>query len=361
MNSSAGKLPVIPSKAYLSPRPLDIANVVIFPLTGVYLLLNKSISIYVVLKIIRKDRNYGNMFSYLLANELADLIMGITSSFTALFRCGNLCEIGYTYFTKVFEILVYSYTNSMLIIFVTFLEIAFALERLQSFNVSHTEKLKFKTKIIIMAIAAVISTLPNYLLSRSVKPLGIDGKTNATLYTMANQDFVDNNQYVSIILFILLILRGPGLYLVILVLNVIVLYKFRLRLKEKSKLNIITSLRTNDSSNRSESNNNPANNIKSRSNLNEREVETKKSNKEIAVTRVLLALGLNFLIGNILASTTALSYLIFGARSIIFLVYSLVGITLAVFSFGNNILIYYYTSPVYRRYFHRSFRFLKKD
>lgn len=358
MNSSIRKLPVLPSTANLSPALLDIANVIIFPIIGFYLFLNKSISIYVVLKITQKNRNYGNMFKYILANELADFLLAISATFIAVFRCGNLCEIGYTYFSKLFEIVFYAYMNNVFMIFNTFLEISFTIERLHAFDVNHKEKFSFRTKLMIMIIIALVSSLPNYILARSIKPLGIYEKTNQTLYIMANQDIVDNNQYINISLHILLVLRGPGLYLMVLALNLILLQKFRLRFAEKSKLSVNKSLKKIEITNVSDLHTNctqKAGNL----NLNEREVEANKSNKETAVTRVLLSLGINFLAGNVFSSTTSLFYLILGSRSIIFLVYSLVSITLLLVTHGNNIVIYYYTSPIFRKTFDKSFKFLK--
>ena len=66
----------------------------------------------------------------------------------------------------------------------------------------------FRTKLIIWFVVAIIVCIPNYLLSRTVSPIGKLVKNNKSeiIYGVVN-NFIGNNSYAQIFLFIMSLLR----------------------------------------------------------------------------------------------------------------------------------------------------------
>ena len=135
-----------------------------------------------------------------------------------------------------FEIISFYYLNNVLLILITFLDLSFAIERLKAFDLNHKEKVKFKTKLNIMILVAIITTVPNFLVSLTVKPIGIvlNGNSTETSFIIANNDLV-YNFIIDLSLGIMSFIRGPILYLVILVINLIVFIKFKKRIKDSKQ------------------------------------------------------------------------------------------------------------------------------
>lgn len=132
------------------------------------------------------------MFNYMLSFEIADSVIALIVGFVGIFRCGALCRLGYRYVTKLLELVFYSYVANALQVFQTFLEIAFALERIQAFRASTPTSMRFRNQIIIMMTVALLVSLPNYLIVRSVTPLGVLNETGEVLYQIGVSDFVQN-------------------------------------------------------------------------------------------------------------------------------------------------------------------------
>jgi hypothetical protein len=72
----------------------------------------------------------------MLTFEISECFIATIMVFGGLFRCGNLCDIGYNYITKVFELVFYSFIANVLQQFETFIEISFALQRIQAFELT---------------------------------------------------------------------------------------------------------------------------------------------------------------------------------------------------------------------------------
>ena len=113
-------------------------------------------------------------------------------------------------------------------------------------------------------------------------------------------------------------------------------------MNEKKKLVLVYSRPTTDS---------PSDQLKI--NENQKNILETKSSR---VTRILLAMSLNFLIGNVVHSTSTLTYFIFGSRSQVYQIYSTTGVVFSSASRLANVVIYYNMSSVFQKYFRKIFR-----
>ena len=132
------------------------------------------------------------MFYFMFTFEFCECCTAQTLMIRAVFRCSSLCSLGYNFVTKVFELVLYSYASNILLQLQTFLEIAFALERIKAFSKSTTTKMKFKKQLIIMLIVAAISAMPNYIIKKSIAAFGVLDNTNQTVYRIVTRDFAQN-------------------------------------------------------------------------------------------------------------------------------------------------------------------------
>lgn len=320
------------SKLSLSSRITDIFNLYILPAISISGIVIKIMSIKILTKILKKKENYASMFHYMLTNETIDLFNCFIIVFTALFRCGPYCPFGYTYLSKLYELIFYLYTTNMLQQIQTLLEISFSIERLQSFTAKKKSQITFRTKLFIWVVTAVVITAPNYVLSRTVAPIGVLITNNKTevLYGVVN-NFISNNFYGQIFLFILNLVRGFMLFNVLLIVSIIVVIKFRFHLKSKS---LVTG--------------NPNKN---------HEIDPKKKiKKENRVTRMVLSMSLNYIIGSFLASLSPILFQV-GLNSTIYNYYGSVANITTYLSHGTYILLYYNFNTTFRRIFLETFCF----
>lgn len=150
------------------------------------------------------------MFNYMLSFEIADFFNAFFLCFIGIFRCGALCNIGYAYITKLFQLI---FLFNVLQIYQTFLEVGFALERIKAFSTKGVNsQMKFRYQVAIMMIVAIITTLPNYLVTRSIVPFGILSGTNQILYQISQSNFFQDKHW-TIFLFVFALVRTLFLYI----------------------------------------------------------------------------------------------------------------------------------------------------
>ncbi len=271
------------------------------------------------------------MFYFMFTFEFCECCTAPTLMIRAVFRCSSLCSLGYNFVTKVFELVLYSYASNVLLQLQTFLEIAFALERIKAFSKSTTTKMKFKKQLIIMLIVAAISAMPNYLIKKSIAAFGVLDNTNQTVYRIVTRDFAQNNTW-TVILFVILVLRTLALSFVILIVNVTAIFKYKKLMREKEIL--LFGQNTSD--------------------LNESRRKSvakkfrKKVKKETRITRILLAMSINYLIGNLPCNLTVFILQKLGATSIIYNYYSMSALVFTLFSHGMYTFLYYFLNPTYK-------------
>ena len=122
-------LPVFNSTLNLSSRLADLIYTFIIPGISLAGLIEKSISIIVLRKILAKnEKNYlKSQYYYMLTNETIDFFNCFIIFFTVLIRCGKYCPYAYTYWAKLYEMVFYSYMTNTLQQCQTFLEISFCI------------------------------------------------------------------------------------------------------------------------------------------------------------------------------------------------------------------------------------------
>ncbi len=240
-------------------------------------------------------------------------------------------------------------------------------------------KLQFKTKLIIWLIVAFVVTVPSYLMSRQVVPIGkftfrvfffiilkiiyllksidlcnfinlflnycifiIKGilYNHVTgpdfLYGVTN-NFLGNNLYVTIGLFALSLLRGFFMYILLLVISVWVIFKFRNHLKHKA-----TVIR--------DQHNELPHGIQNQSDKN----KNKNKKKDNRVTKMVLSMSLNYIIGTFLGSLSPILFQI-GVSSTVYAYYGTVANLVSYLSHGTYILWYYKFNPKFKKVFLETF------
>lgn len=89
------KLLQLNSTDSLSTKMADVVYVFIIPAICAVGIIQKILSINVLLIILNKNdrikRKY--VYNYMLAMEIVDLIQGMICCFVALFRCGSFCSL----------------------------------------------------------------------------------------------------------------------------------------------------------------------------------------------------------------------------------------------------------------------------
>ena len=120
------------STDYLSFRITDIGNTFILPPICILGVLMNLLNVIVLLQPDLKDA----IFSFMLINSIADFLFLFICSFTFIIRCGVLCNSGYTYESKFFELYIYLFVGNSILLFSTLLDIVVSLNRLFSFSLS---------------------------------------------------------------------------------------------------------------------------------------------------------------------------------------------------------------------------------
>lgn len=299
-------------------------------------LLEKILSLYLILIILKRNENYGNIFYYMLTYELTDLLSALIGTLECVIKCGSLCSFGFTFFIKLAEIIISSYLKNSLKIFQILLEISFAINRIKSFKIQIEKPKKFKRNKASLFIIALLVASPNYLASKKVQSVGYSYQTNDSIYLVGIQPFAVS-KIASYILSASSILTGLGMYLVLLVLTVLAGYKFKEFIKIKDKqirqanISIIRSINSG---------------LEERINLSK--IRNVKA-KEIKTTKILFALSLNTLIGNLPSSLVPILDLFLCKKSLVLYYYNLVSAFICVISHLSTILFFSINSNVYKK------------
>lgn len=227
-------LQIYNSTVEFSTRYSDILYFYCIPPFSVFGIILKLISTHILIRLLKHTKNYGRMYNYMINNEIAAAFLAFLLAFTSLYRCGIYCSLAYNYYSKLFELIFWIYTSNVLQLFMTFLEISFAIDRLLAFSPKERTSMKFRYKMIIMLVLSIIISLPNYLISRSIFPVGtLNGQE--VLYAIKNNGLIQS-EYWTVGLLVLLLLRGPVLYMTLLIINIVIVIKFKKQQKKRSTL-----------------------------------------------------------------------------------------------------------------------------
>ena len=225
--------------------------------------------------------------------------------------------------------------------------------RLESFSTSTRSQIKFKFKLMIWLGVAFTVIAPSYLVTRHVVPIGlfsfylqvyclfhfhnilikgILNKSEQLLYGLTN-NYIGNNFYVIIGLFVLNIMRGFLLYIVLMVISIVVIFKFRNHLKQKQ-----TVIRDQ------------SNNTNQQKTTNQK-IKEKSNNR---VTKMVLLMSLNFIIGNM---PLALGPILFGVtvNSTVLSYYGIVANLFAILSHFTYIIMFYKFNTKFKKVFLNTF------
>ena len=335
MNYSS--LPHYDSLGSITPILQDIFYVMLIPSVCMLGIFFKLITLNVII-VILQQKNPGFIYFYMLSFEIVDLTAGIILIFLALFECGRYCDIGYKYITKLFELIFFTYLTNVALQFQTFLEISLAYDRLVAFSAKNTSGLvngkRLKLKIFLLLILAFLITIPNYILSRTIKPIGVlysPNKTEEILYLMTDREFTYNNDYWTVSLFVFDLFRGLFLHIILFLFNFLVIFKYKIYLKSKNSMGTKIEI---------------SKIAKLESNVNDD--ATKR--KEMKLTKMIFALNCNFLAGNLPISIVPVLFRFMG-NSAAYNFYTISVDLIALFTHLSYLFFYLKFNPVFRKTF----------
>ncbi len=76
----------------------------------------------------------------------------------------------------------------------------------------------------------------------------------------------------------------------------------------------------------------------------------KKVKKEKSITKILVVMSLNYLIGNVPNGLVTVIYQLLGPTSTVYNYFALVALLMAILSHGSNIFLYFIYYPSYKNY-----------
>jgi hypothetical protein len=241
--SSSGLLRVYFSKETLSTRFADYSNVYLFPGICLFGIVTNLLDLTVTLQIRPKD----NIIKYIYINSAADLLFLLTQVFVSVVRCGALCPYGYTYVSKLYEMVIYSFARHVLITFQAIFNLFMTIENLKLFYKNQNKKwcrkiMKTKWFLVAFATVAFLINLPSNIISREVVPFAIYKSTNnkttadECLYEKRYLTSWKANASLQGLLTAVILLRYPFLYVLIGMANILVAIKFHQFIKNKKLL-----------------------------------------------------------------------------------------------------------------------------
>lgn len=311
MNNS--NLNLYNSTSSLSTRLSDVFNVfVLTPICFIGIFFNLS-SVIILIQIIRNKKDKRNVFTYMLLNQLVDLLFCIINIFVIVIRCGQYCSYAYTYYAKLYEQYVFLFIGNCVSLFGTLLEISINYDRIKSFNSNKKPNLvSFKTKCFILIIFVLLINTPIYLVARNVTLIGVltNDKDSYLYLVLSNQ--IGQNFYGKLFIFILTLLRGLVLLNVLFCLNLYIVLKFKNHMRKKLAISGLN--------NRSES----------------------------RVTKFVLVTSLFYLIGNVPSSVSPILY-IFEVDRLLYENYLIFGNLVLFISHGSFFFIYYFSNNIFKK------------
>ncbi len=334
MNNSS-ILPNLNSTSSLSSHVEDISNVFLIPAFSIGLIPLKLASLAVLIIIIKRKKekkHKASQFYYLLTNETIVLMEVVIFCFTPALRCGSYCSFGYDYIVKTLDLRVYTYGIQVLVQTQIFLEIVFSLDRIKALKVTNTQVIKgmkFRYKLTISVAVSLIAAVPNYLMSRTITPIGILIPANQTLYEISSRTIFQTYFWI-IALSVFDVLRGLAPMFALFIINIVLIRKFN-------------------------SVSNQHSNVSSPENLEENAAEVHMKMQEMKISMLVLAINANYLIGCFPIFITPTLFLYLGSVSPIYIYYHAATKFLLIFCHYSYIFIFYKLSPSFKKTFSKTF------
>ena len=228
----------------LSPRILDTLNVYVQPFFSLFTLVCSMLCAITL----SSKRLEGITYQHLFIDSVAATVYGLSNCFTFIIRCGALCSLGYSYWSKLYEIYFYGYLGKSLELFMLLVEIHLSYLRIASFSKENKSRayIPIKFRYVIFFIVAFSTCVTVTILPRSIiltgylAPMsGLNNTilTNVTIDSSYTPLYIisvkDKYSTLGLILLVISILQGVGLLMVLVIINVVLFVKFRLFLRKK--------------------------------------------------------------------------------------------------------------------------------
>jgi hypothetical protein len=285
--------------------------------------------------------------------EISDTILGILVGLMGVFACGSYCSFSYKHITKLLQLIFLTYLSNAVILFQTLLDILFAWQRLKSFVSTYKPNQKnFKLNLALMLVIALVLTAPSYIITRKVAPIGIlrhiDNKTNnddddEILFSISSADFAQNDYWTYSIL-ALNIFNGFILYNILLCINLLVIFRFKTYMANKRNhlgnhvALTALPLRNNEHHTHTHTVHNTHNN----------ETNKPKIIKGVKTTKTVLAMNINFLVGNLPISISPIIFQ-FSGYSTFYNYYTIVTVLVGLLTHPGYFFLYCILNPLFRK------------
>ena len=232
-------LPIYYTKSNLTSLFVDYSNVVLLPSICFFGILT---SIACILGSYKRDESNSTALCYILINSITDLLFLLIEFFVVIIRCGNLCPLGYTYFSKFYEIYAFLYIGYVLANSQVFFNIYISYDRLKMFSAKRdplTQK-KLYYVLAICTLIAVIANLPPYAIAKEVVALGIyfpdpNSTDYEILYIRSIREDFQSITWQNVLTAIVTI-KDPFMFLVYCFVNVLVCIRFNQFLHKRKSL-----------------------------------------------------------------------------------------------------------------------------
>jgi hypothetical protein len=186
-------------------------------------------------------------FFYMEISALSDLSFLAINSFLFIIRCGSLCSLGYTYVAKFYEIYIYLFVGSSLLMYSSLIDIIIVFD--QYFIIKNKSFLQKINKIYILLPLALVSlalSTPTFLIREIGQRTFYTNGVDSTLFVLASNDLgkSDLGRVISVVYGIY---RGLVLLVFIFIGNMLLTLEFKKYVSKKQHLRSRTGFMTNNS------------------------------------------------------------------------------------------------------------------
>nr|QVK45823.1 G protein-coupled receptor [Proales similis] len=324
--SSGNSTRIVDTVGVFTTRLTDTFNVFVFPpiiLTGIILNALNMLILY--------RMGISSLINKLMVlNSFCDLAFLIFSVFIALFRCGVYCPLAYKFESKVYEQYIYLFVGNTFLLVNSLIDVYLTLNRLGSFAARSRLKNWFseksmRGKVLFMFVIALLMNTPSYLITRNVKLFAYLNQGDGTLEPLyrSSSNSLGDNDVVTILLFILTLLRGFLLYILQSLLNLFISFKFAQYIKTRNATLLSASAAARESSSR-------------------------EMKREQRITRMVLTFCVYYLIGNIPNSISPMLFT-FGLNAFYYGIYLIFGNFMLFTSHSMSFALYFLFNKHFRK------------
>jgi hypothetical protein len=239
MNNNASEIYYY-SLGSLSNRVLDYGYVYFIPFACLLSILTNLISVIVLAQPNLKEL----LFKYMLLNSALDIITFSLVFWMMLVRCGSLCSLGYSYYSKIYEQYIFLYLQNVSQFYSNCLDLHITFIRLLVFSKSLkkiadqfiSQRIKFGCIVLLGLLIPLNNIFTNEIVKIGSLVNEFDNSTKIEHLFLVKTKSIEQNVFLKSFLIILNLLTSSFFIGASLAANLILIYKFKKYIKGKRKL-----------------------------------------------------------------------------------------------------------------------------